>query len=450
MAEALKPAGDTPTPGRFETPTLEELTPLFPQYELLELIGRGGMGAVYKVLDKKLDRFVALKVLPRELATDPSFEERFVREARALARLQHAGIIGVQDFGVVEGLSYLALEYVEGQTLRALMRETKLAPERVAELIRCVVEALNYAHAQGVIHRDIKPENLLIDGEGRVRIADFGLARLTLEGDRELSITGTGHALGTPHYMAPEQLEAPEAVDERCDLFAIGVLWFELLTGSLPLGVFSLPDDVGEPTRSTLMRCLQREPDQRFASASELLQAMEARHGTSVPSKASEGRRGSSQLYERYLQLIFAGLIIGIGSFLPWGQLHSDFGTISLSAWNGNMSIGPIRIPNWIQTVLGAGILASGIWLRVDPKQMPRAFPLILTVIGDVLAFLMLFFMAIGGRQVDLYVGLFVVLAGYQVAGHALWQTRSRAPRERKQVEQRAAGKAEDAAREAE
>ncbi len=167
------------------------------------------MGAVYQARQPMLDRFIALKVLPPAVAGDPGFAERFNREARALARLNHPNIVAVYDFGKAGSLHYLLMEFVDGTNLREVERAGKLSPEQALTIVPKICEALQYAHDQGVVHRDIKPENILLDKSGRVKIADFGIAKMAGQGETDVSLTGVKDVVGTPHYMAPEQIENP-------------------------------------------------------------------------------------------------------------------------------------------------------------------------------------------------------------------------------------------------
>jgi serine/threonine protein kinase len=225
----------------FEPPAMEELAAKFPGLELLEFIGRGGMGAVYKARQRQLDRLVALKVLPAVMGNDPAFAERFAREARALARLNHANIVTIHDFGQTDGLFYLLMEYVDGMTLRQLLTAGRVAPREALAIVPQICDALQFAHDHGIVHRDIKPENVLMDRRGRVKVADFGIAKL-MAGEPELAQAGkaagfeteAGKVIGTPSYMAPEQAEHPDAVDHRADIFALGVVFYQMLTGELP------------------------------------------------------------------------------------------------------------------------------------------------------------------------------------------------------------------------
>jgi len=243
----------------------------FGRYEILDVLGRGGMGVVYRARQPDLDRVVALKILSPRLAADRSFVERFGHEAKALARLNHPNIVAVHDCGVEAGTPYLAMEYVEGENLRRLMAERRLKPERALAIVPQLCDALEYAHGQGVIHRDIKPENILSDRRGRVKIADFGLAMMIGAGAPRL--TQTNAVMGTPHYMAPEQVENPKTVDHRADIYSMGVVFYEMLTGELPLGAFSKPSEKAEVHRridEIILRALAKEPARRYQTASEV------------------------------------------------------------------------------------------------------------------------------------------------------------------------------------
>src|SRR6266700_2847311 len=178
------PSGDpSGYQGRFTAPSLEELAPLFPQLEILELLGQGGMGAVYKARQPRLDRLVALKILPSEAVHDPAFAERFEREARALAQLNHPNIVSVYDSGKAGDLYYFIMEFIDGVNLRQLLRTGHILPREALQIIPQICDALQFAHDEGIVHRDIKPENILLDKRGRVKIADFGIAKLLASGD---------------------------------------------------------------------------------------------------------------------------------------------------------------------------------------------------------------------------------------------------------------------------
>src|SRR5262245_32316840 len=192
--------------GGFVPPEPVDLAPHFPHLEILEFVGKGGMGAVYRARQPALDRLVAVKVLPPEVARDPAFAERFSREARSLARFNHPNIVTVYDFGETGGLYYIVMEFVAGKSLRQVMRAGALSRARVLRIVAQVCDALQYAHDGGVVHRDVKPENILLDARGQVKIADFGLAKLAGLAPAHLSLTGSREVMGTVYYMAPEQL----------------------------------------------------------------------------------------------------------------------------------------------------------------------------------------------------------------------------------------------------
>jgi len=263
-------------------PAREEVAAAFPQLEVLELIGQGGMGAVFKARQPKLDRFVALKILARSRSESAAFAERFTREGRVLARLSHPGIVAVHDFGQEDGFFYLLMEYVDGVNLRQAMRAGRFTPEEALAVAPKICEALQFAHNEGVLHRDIKPENILLDSKGRVKIADFGIAKLVGELGREDAITESGSRLGTPHYMAPEQIERPGEVDHRADIYSLGVVFYEMLTGELPIGRFAPPSEksAADPRLDEVVfRALEKEPCRRQQSAEEVKTQVETISG---------------------------------------------------------------------------------------------------------------------------------------------------------------------------
>lgn len=245
----------------------------FPHLEILECLGHGGMGIVYKARQPKLDRLVALKILAPEKGADPRFAERFQREARALARLSHPHIVTVHDYGEADGMFYLLMEYVEGMTLRELLREGRMKPEGALTIVPAICEALQFAHEQGVVHRDIKPENVLLDKQGRVKIADFGIAKLVGPQASQGTLTEERSIIGTPNYMAPEQIEKPQLVDHRADIYSLGVVFYEMLTGELPLGKFQPPSrkvQVDVRLDEVVLHALEKEPSRRYQQASQV------------------------------------------------------------------------------------------------------------------------------------------------------------------------------------
>ena len=287
--ECLMKAGfDTavaPEPGQpsrapaFVPPAVAEVAKLFPQFEILELLGHGGMGAVYKARQPTLDRLVALKILPPQPSGDSGFADRFTREARALARLSHPNIVAVHEFGQAGGLNYFVMEYVEGLNLRQLEQAGKLSAREALKIIPQICDALQFAHDEGIVHRDIKPENVMLDKKGRVKIADFGLARIMGREPEDLRLTGAKDVMGTPHYMAPEQVEHPQEVDHRADIYSLGVVFYEMLTGELPLGRFQPPSrkvEVDVRLDEVVLHALEKEPERRYQQASEVKSDVES------------------------------------------------------------------------------------------------------------------------------------------------------------------------------
>jgi len=333
---AFKDASGKPSP-----PDPAELAKHFPQLEILELLGQGGMGAVYKARQKDLDRLVALKVLPGGPGEDPAFAERFMREARALARLSHPNIVAVHDFGQVQRndhssagvppapgtgqtekgteaagetpalLYYFIMEFIDGPNLRQLMHGQKLSPREAMTLVPKICEALQFAHDEGIVHRDIKPENILVDKKGRVKIADFGIAKIVGK-TRDATITGAKDVIGTPHYMAPEQVEHPTEVDHRADIYSLGVVFYEMLTGELPLGKFEAPShkvQMDVRLDEVVLRSLAKAPERRYQHASEVktdVEMIAASEGSAAP--AEEPQAPSRTLANR--RAWFAPLVV--------------------------------------------------------------------------------------------------------------------------------------------
>jgi len=285
-SQAGGPAPSSPTASqagsRFIPPSVAELGRLLPQFEVLELLGKGGMGAVYKVRQPGLDRLVAVKILPPEVGADPAFAERFGREARALARLNHPNIVAVYDSGKTSSpreLYYFVMEYVDGVNLRQAIRAGRLRPAEALKIVPQICDALQFAHDTGIVHRDIKPENILLDSKGRIKIADFGLAKLAGKEVGSVTLTGTQQAMGTLHYMAPEQVEGAREVDHRADIYSLGVTFYEMLTGELPLGRFAPPSQkvqIDIRLDEVVLRSLEKEPGRRYQHAGDVKTEIEA------------------------------------------------------------------------------------------------------------------------------------------------------------------------------
>ena len=337
----LSPQG--PSAG-FVPPTPAELAGRFPQLDILELLGRGGMGAVYKARQRGLDRLVAIKILPPGVGHDAAFAERFTREARSLARLNHPNIVGVYDFGQTDGLYYFAMEFVDGVNLRQAIASGSVQAKDALAIVPQICDALQFAHNEGIVHRDIKPENSLIDKKGRVKIADFGLAKLLgQEHSPDSSLTHTHQVMGTIRYMAPEQMEGSREVDHRADIYSLGVVFYEMLTGELPLGRFAPPSErvqIDIRLDEVVLRSLAKEPQRRYQQASEVKTDVENITRT-IPSPASAGstsagipdaaeRERIRLLLQSPAQALGFSALIGFAlSMLPLIILFvaSDFGT---------------------------------------------------------------------------------------------------------------------------
>jgi formylglycine-generating enzyme required for sulfatase activity/predicted Ser/Thr protein kinase len=318
--------------GFWKPPTVEEAARLFPQYEVRALLGHGGMGAVYQGRQKELDRLVAIKLLPLEVSVDRSFAERFRREARAMAKLQHPNIVDVHDFGTTrEGHLYFVMEYVEGANLEQMIKGPGLEPAQALEIIGSVCEALAYAHAEGVVHRDIKPANVMVSTKGEVKVADFGLARLTEPLMEPRGYTVTGTVLGTPDYMAPEQKRG-QTVDHRADIYSLGVMLYEMLCREVPQGIFDPPSKrVAVDTRvdEVVMKAMQQQPEKRFQTSTEMQTAVtRARapqplvivsRGNLAPARMQRARLAQPKRKSPVFTLLFLAAL-GTAGFLWYAQ----------------------------------------------------------------------------------------------------------------------------------
>jgi predicted Ser/Thr protein kinase len=367
----------------------------FPQLEILELLGQGGMGAVYKARQPRLDRIVAVKVLPAEWSNDPAFAGRFAREARALARLTHPHVVAVFDFGESDSLFYFVMEYVDGINLRSILQERRLSPPEALTIIPQVCEALQYAHEEGVVHRDIKPENILLDRKGRVKIADFGLAKLLDRPAAGSMLTGSQQVMGTPHYMAPEQIDRPREVDHRADIYSLGVVFYEMLTGELPLGRFAPPSEkaaIDGRLDEVVLRTLEREPHKRYQHASDVKSEVEAicRHPmaptvrervraepTVIPSPPITGaaeRFGTVSIVATIACIVGASTV-----FMPWVRVRV-WGLTQMAAgfdrWHGIVTASAFALAAILILVFGL----------IRPRALPRSLAMMVAgILGVVL-----------------------------------------------------------------
>ncbi len=260
-------------------------------YELRKKLGEGSMGAVFEAFDTESKRIVALKVLPKDLAGDREFLERFKREVKTMAALSHPNIVSFYESGQASGYWYLTMEYIEGGSLYGRLKQKGRMPEKEAlRIVSEIAKALAYAHQQALIHRDIKPENILFSLDGTVKVTDFGLAK---QQEDTSKLTAVGMSIGTPHYLSPEQAMGSDKVDHRADLYSLGATLFHLLTGKVPFDhvsstrvmVMHVQDPPPDPrsivpsisraASKLVLRLMSKNPDGRFESATELLAAIE-------------------------------------------------------------------------------------------------------------------------------------------------------------------------------
>ena len=308
-----------------DTDTLESGTVLAGRYEILQLIGRGGMGAVYKARDRELDRVVALKLIRAELARKPEILNRFKQELILARQVTHKNVIRIFDLGQSDGIKFITMEFVEGRDLRSLLLERgKLPPEQAARIMLQTCRALEAAHSEGVIHRDLKPQNVMLDPGGRVYVMDFGIARSAhLPG-----MTQTGALIGTPEYMSPEQARG-EKLTQQSDIFSLGVIFYELLTGKSPyhsetplatlwkrMEEKATPPSTVDPTlpqplNNIVVKALEIEPEKRFASAGEMAHQLELWLGPSAGSSAIFLPAPKTAAYWKWASAALALLLVG-------------------------------------------------------------------------------------------------------------------------------------------
>ena len=307
---------------------LEVGATLGPRYRILSLLGKGGMGTVYKAQDAELDRTVALKLIRADLVSRPEAMQRFKQELLLASRISHKNILRIHDLVEVEGTRFISMAYVEGEDLHALLqRQGRLPLDRVMSIARQLCAALDAAHAEGIIHRDLKPQNVLLDRDGNAFISDFGLAKSLEAGAAQ--VTHTGEMLGTPQYMSPEQVQGKQ-VDRRSDLYALGLLIYEMAAGQVPFASESIYQSMflrtQEPPKDPkllnaelpdfldriILRCLERDPARRYQSAHEILQDLEAGQPPRRTLSLSVPRR------HRRIWILGAGVLL-IFSAALWG-----------------------------------------------------------------------------------------------------------------------------------
>ena len=377
LLKAAFPTG-TDTGGksaRFVAPSVAELAPKFPQLEILSFVGQGGMGAVYKARQKELDRIVAVKILPPDIGQDAAFAERFAREARALAKLNHPGIVTIYDFGRADGLYFFLMEFVDGVNLRQLLAGSRVSTREALAIVPQICDALQFAHDQGIVHRDIKPENILLDRRGRVKVADFGLAKIMEGGDAppgspersaddrrdsrdDPTLTDAGRIMGTPQYMSPEQIQAPGEVDHRADIYALGVVFYQMLTGELPGKRIEPPShkvQIDVRLDEVVLRALEKKPELRYQQVSALKTRLEI--------IASESDRSVPRTPDPSVsRAAFAGAEFRSKTTLfGWPLLHVATGCDPLTG-RARVARGIIAIGGKAKGVFAFGGLATGVF----------------------------------------------------------------------------------------
>ena len=441
LATGLKPVS---TPGLLSRPPEPAaLNAEIPDYEILELIGQGGLGAVYRARHVANGQIVALKTLPPSL--DPAFGERFKREIEALARLDHPNVVRLFGHGRAGDRHYLVMQYVSGASLRTLLARREIDRKRGIEILIEVCLALEHAHSAGLVHRDVKPENILIDREGRSLVADFGLAKILAPVEQDVTLTPTRLVVGTPHYMAPEQLESPGTVGTAADVYSVAVLAYEILTGRLPLGIFPPPSEtpgVDPRTDAILLPALNREPGRRPALATltkqfrRLLTLPPPAASRTIPARNSVPERrspaaGGAGSRPALMLVVLGAVFLFLTSFATWvgGEVtmlrpskdgfrwdsrtdswddmfrmdglfeESGKGSINETAWDTYLSIG-LRIPAWVIVLLGVslGITAAA---AIGTGWTPARWCLLTGSLFG-LAYCLLFLILVGGQGEEL------------------------------------------------
>ena len=317
-------------------------------YEILGPLGAGGMGEVYRARDTKLDRDVAIKVLPRHLASDPEALERFEREAKAIAALSHPNILAIHDFGRVDGTAFAVTELLEGETLRDRLSAGALPQKKALQFARDIARGLAAAHDKRIVHRDLKPENVFIGADGQVKILDFGLAKTaepTASNTRTELRTDPGMVMGTVGYMSPEQAKGQPA-DPRSDIFSLGCLLFEMVAGRRPFQRETIAETMAailredppelaaeggttSPALDELIRhCLEKRQDERFQSARDLAFALQALSGPQTTSgRSAVAASSDTPSSTRWLLPLLVPAVVVIAAFFAGRFLPASDGS---------------------------------------------------------------------------------------------------------------------------
>jgi serine/threonine protein kinase len=359
----------------FRAPTPEELAPLFPKYQILSLIATGGMGAVYRAIQTSLERDVAIKILPAEFGKDPEFCERFGAEAKAMAKLNHPNLISVYDFGEVNGMLFIVMEYVPGQSIHHASQGMAVDPAEVIRLMAGISEGVAHAHQHGILHRDIKPANILLDARMQPKIGDFGLARPLDTRVKE------GEAIfGTPGYTAPEVLRPPHTMDQRADIFSLGVLLHELLTAHLP--------ESDPRPASVIARCDPRfdmvvrkathpSPALRYQSAEEIADALRKIGSSAGPRMVSAASPADVRKPVRKLQPVSSSGNGGIGFMVALAVVGGVLAFLLMNDGNAPAtSPPPVSVPVAQSNPEPAAPVAAVREVPEPPAHLPEPEPI--------------------------------------------------------------------------
>ncbi len=362
----------------WQPPTVEQLQQALPQYEISALIACGGMGAVYKGTQRALNRPVAIKILPPEMEADTGdlqFAARFKQEAQAMARLSHPNIVAVFDAGAVGNLLFFVMEFIEGTDVAQLIAsEGRLEAARAIQIISAVCDALAFAHEEGIVHRDIKPSNIMIDKRGRVKVADFGLAKAV--NVESTLMTRSDVAMGTPDFVAPEAMIPGMKVDGRADLYAVGVMLYQMLTGAIPRGRFELPSgvipQVDKSFDAIVDKAMQTDRDKRYSTALEIKVDLErvgtrsdgfpsglrsqpsATPSTPAMTMAGSGRSSGKSRAPLLLGLITGILVLAAGSFFALkkpGNPPANGSSVSASPSLPVSPSSPFPLGQWVKVL---------------------------------------------------------------------------------------------------
>ncbi len=370
-----------------KAPAPEEIAKFFPQLEIIECLGRGGMGVVYKARQPRLNRLVALKILAPEREKDPAFAGRFEKEAQALARLSHPNIVTIHDFGEAGGMYFLLMEFVDGVTLRQLLNASRVSAREALAIVPQICDALQFAHDHGIVHRDIKPENILLDRFGRVKVADFGLAKLVEGGEAPLgrpdrssqrdepTFTEAGKVMGTPQYMAPEQVSHPAEVDHRADIYALGVVFYQMLTGELPGKRLEAPSkkvQIDVRLDEIVMRALEQKRELRYQQASVLKTQVETISSEAPKAESPTAKPEAPPRLSRFQSItlkVVSGLLGGLLVFIGWTVNARGIFFNALAVFI--MLMVPVRIVLILWNVF-FGTLEYRLWRKPFARELRR------------------------------------------------------------------------------